>query len=214
MVSNGITIAKDTSIPSQVLSAQNDLNTNLAILVKIWTQTLDSFNANLFNGSDSNNKILHDMITDGKVLEAGFQEDQLLVQQSIEKAIYGYLIPQAWPLSNKDLHPFVVYVPPFLPPTATARQAYTIHSDAQAPCGTVNPLSQWIDDKDASPNFVCYNGNEYYLMSVSDLSASCTDGGDGMGTSCTDNTFYPLPGVSDLDGNNWGGVTRDDFVAG
>ncbi len=108
LVSNGITIAKDTSIPSQVLSAQNDLNTNLDILVKTWTKTLDTFNSQLFNGSDSSNKALYGMITQGKVLEAGFQEDALFVQQSIEKAIYGYLIPQAWPKSNLDLSPVVL----------------------------------------------------------------------------------------------------------
>ena len=120
LVSNGITIAKDTSIPSQVLSAQNDLNANLAILIKTWTKALDTFNNQLFNGSDPSNQELYNMMTQGRVLEAGFQEDALFVQTQVERAIYGYLIPQAWPLSNLDLHPFVLYVCPEPAPTKLA----------------------------------------------------------------------------------------------
>ena len=45
-------------------------------------------------------------------------------------------------------------------------------------------------------------------------SLNCGDGGEDMAVSCSDNTLPPLPGVDKLDGTAWGGVLRDDFVAG
>ena len=93
---------------SAELTAQNDITTNVGNLVKIWSQTLNTFNQVMFNGSDSSNTELYNAITEGKVLEPGFQEDEPAMQAAIEKALYGFLIPHAWPLSNLDLHPFVV----------------------------------------------------------------------------------------------------------
>ncbi len=45
-------------------------------------------------------------------------------------------------------------------------------------------------------------------------SLNCGDGGEDMAVSCSSNTLPPLPGVEKLDGKAWGGVIRDDFVAG
>ena len=40
------------------------------------------------------------------------------------------------------------------------------------------------------------------------------NGGEDIAVSCTPNTLPVLPGVDKLDGKAWGGVIRDDFVAG
>lgn len=90
------------------LTAQNDLSTNLGNLVKIWDQTIDTYNQDLFNGSDASNTMLYNMITGGKVLEPGFSEDEPTVQKSLGNSIYGFLIPQAWPLSNLNIRPVVM----------------------------------------------------------------------------------------------------------
>jgi len=50
-------------------------------------------------------------------------------------------------------------------------------------------------------------------MAASGISVDCTGGGD-TGTACTNRNFNVLPGLNTLGGNNWGGVIRDDFVAG
>ena len=78
-------------------------------MVTTWEKAIDTYNQQLFNGSESSIDMLHTQITEGHVLEAGFQEDG--IQAAMEKAIYGFLIPQAWSLSNKDLNPVVMYVP-------------------------------------------------------------------------------------------------------
>ena len=86
----------------------NELNANLASIVKAWQTTVDVNNQQLFNGSIASIGMLHNEITQGIVLEAGFQQDDLLLQNSIEKAIYGYLIPKAWSLSNEGIGPVVM----------------------------------------------------------------------------------------------------------
>ena len=243
-VSNGITIAKDTSISGATLSAQNDLNTNLGNLIKIWTVTIDQYNKYVFNGTDSSISALYNSVDVGKVLEPGFSEDELDVQNTLEKTIYGFLIPQAWPLSNLDIFPVVVYVTahplPFptpllagiscrclrfcssIPlPFASARwRLILVHpnSDAKAPCGTPNPIDQYISGDDGLASYVCYDGGLYYLVGATGGagdSLDCGDsGGDGTAVACTDNTLPVMPGVDQLDGKAWGGVLRDDLVAG
>lgn len=115
VVSNGVTIAKDTTIPGAQLTAQNSLSTNLGNLVKTWDATVDTFNKNLFDGSDKSIDMLHNMITSGKVLELGYTVNEATVQKALENSIYGFLIPQAWPLSNLKVSPVVMYVDTFSP---------------------------------------------------------------------------------------------------
>ena len=58
-------------------------------LVKVWSQTLDIYNQDMFNGTDPSKTELYNAITEGKVLEPGFQEDELDAQKAIERAVYG-----------------------------------------------------------------------------------------------------------------------------
>ena len=44
----------------------------------------------------------------GKALSSGFTIDDPTAVNAVEAAIFEYLIPQAWSLSNEDLHPFVM----------------------------------------------------------------------------------------------------------
>lgn len=91
-----------------------------------------------------------------------------------------------------------------------------MHSDAQAPCGTQNPIEQYVSDEDGIASYVCYNGGLYYLLGVTTGagdSLNC-NGGEDIAVSCMPNTLPVLPGVDKLDGKAWGGVIRDDFVAG
>ena len=90
-------------------------------------------------------------------------------------------------------------------------------SDAQAPCGTQNPIEQYVSDEDGLASYVCYNGGLYYLLGVTTGagdSLNCNGGSDGTAISCLPNTLPVLPGVDKLDGKAWGGVIKDDFVAG
>ncbi|CAF9932295.1 MAG: hypothetical protein HETSPECPRED_008325 [Heterodermia speciosa] len=196
LVSNGVTISKDTGLSGAVIEATNELNANLASMVKAWTTTLDVYNQQLFNGSDASNTLLFTQIDEGKVLEAGFQQDDLMIQNAMEKAVYGYLIPQAWSLSNGQISPVVV--------------------DSGAACGTIDPVKKYISVDIGDASFVCYNNIIYYLVGASGLVDDCF--GSAEDNELCDSTLAPslkaLPGLGELDGNQWGGVLKDDFIIG
>lgn len=108
VVSSGVSIVKDTTVPGAKLTNQNSLSTNLGNLVKTWDETVNAYNKHIFDGSDDSNKMLYNMITGGKVLEPGFTVNTGDVQLALEKTIYGFLIPQAWPRSNRNVKPVVM----------------------------------------------------------------------------------------------------------
>jgi len=50
-------------------------------------------------------------------------------------------------------------------------------------------------------------------MTASGLSAKCTHPSCGIGH-CTTNFFTVPPGIKSMDGSAWGGITKQDLVAG
>lgn len=80
-------------------------------MVSTFSNTINIYNEQIFNGSDSSNSLLFNHITKGQVLQADIEKDEPLIISSIERAIFGLLIPQAWSLSNMGLKPVVLYAP-------------------------------------------------------------------------------------------------------
>ena len=89
--------------------------TSCSAVVQFWYSTIDSLNESLFNGTSASIDILHNLMTDGKLLETSFQvpSDQEITQ-IVEKAIFGLLIPLTWTLSP-DTHNAVYVVDPSIP---------------------------------------------------------------------------------------------------
>ena len=97
-------------VSGQKLDSAFTLEQNVGVLVDTWTKAMDVTNQNLFDGSDASVKELWGQISDGKVLEAGYALDEVFVQNTVEKAIYAWLTPQAWMMGNEGYHPVVVCV--------------------------------------------------------------------------------------------------------
>jgi hypothetical protein len=70
-------------------------------------------------------------------------------------------------------------------------------------CDGLDP-APYLSESDGQASFVCYNNQGYWIADFQDKS------GD-FGSPCDPSL---LPGLTSLDGTNWGGVTRDDIVAG
>jgi len=49
-------------------------------LIKLWQHTVTALNTQLFNGSDGSISLLHNMISDGKLLEPKLTRNDLEVQ--------------------------------------------------------------------------------------------------------------------------------------
>ena len=61
--------------------------------------------------------------------------------------------------------------------------------------------------------YECVNGKIYYISAVSGKQNECVAPGGGT-PYCTNRKLAGAPGVTSLDGNNWGGVTKGDVIGG
>lgn len=162
-------------------------------MTDVWYNTVDSLNKKIFDGSDESIKILGDMMADGKLLERGNTVSDPDIQKYLEGAIFGYLIPRAWSLGKT--YPFVL--------------------DSGAPCGAINPVDQHLPDDVAATTWTCVDDKLYYLLAPYGDSFYCNPSGDGQGVGpCYDGDYSAPEGLDKLDGKAWGGVTKDDFIAG
>lgn len=115
------------------------------------------------------------------------------IQTYIKKAIYAWLIPNAWSLSNEGFHPFIL--------------------DSGERCTGGNPLPKYLSDETAEKTSVCYNEHVYYFVSASGKHRTCSTGPGGI-VICVANKFTALPGMKALDDGTYGEVTKADLVAG
>jgi len=171
------------------VAATYDLATNVGNMITMWSAAVAVYNKNLFNGSPASIALLHTLISPGKVLQAGFGIDEGNTTLLIERAIYGNLIPRAWARSNEDLNPFIL--------------------NSELPCSTQDPFKSHLDPAVGKSNSVCYNGMLYYLLQVSGKYRPCVSQ-----KHCKHGKFTALPGAKTLDGSQWGGISKDDFVVG
>ena len=87
-------------------------------------------------------------------------------------------------------------------------------SDVGQPCGTKHPIQEYVKNIAGEQAYVCYDNKIYYLMSVTTGAGDSLTCLDGEAAVCSPATFPTLPGIDQLDGQKWGGVTKDDFLAG
>ncbi|KAI9688659.1 MAG: hypothetical protein M1822_001016 [Bathelium mastoideum] len=191
IVSNGVTLIKDTSDATQELNNQNALDTNMGNMVGLWESTMSTYASDLFNGTDTNS--LFNVIKNGQMIsyDKGDLTGETIIGY-VAGAIFARLIPAAWQLSNANLGTLII--------------------DSQTPCGTVNPLPKDIDPTVGSKNWVCVNNGLYYLLGATGQSRNCLV--SRYGTECYNNVYSALPGVDQLNNPQFGGITLQDLVIG
>ncbi|PQE05711.1 FG-GAP repeat domain-containing protein [Rutstroemia sp. NJR-2017a BVV2] len=193
IISGSLTITKDTSIGGVKLSVQNNLEEAMSNLLAYWLKAMIALNDNLFSGSTSSLKSLTLLIKDGHVLNFIEKPGDNTIRDFIEQALFAWLIPKAWSLSNEGFYPVIL--------------------DSGEACSDANPLDKYISDDTAKETSVCYEGHLYYFVSASGKYDDCrpNPGGDG----CGDGTYFKtLPGMAALDAGTYGKVTKTDLVQG
>jgi hypothetical protein len=133
----------------------------------------------------SNTALLSSMIKDGVFLMATVPTD-LDIQAIIFKSTFAILIPFAWGLVDDGV--FIL--------------------DPGIACGAALPNDIHITPAGASLTGACVGNKQYYVAGVSGTSRSCDSNG------CVDSSFALVPGLSSLDGKNWGGVTLNHIITG
>ncbi|WKT51246.1 hypothetical protein QSH57_016216 [Fusarium oxysporum f. sp. vasinfectum] len=196
MVTNSITIAKDTLKDDSALSAENSISTRLNAIVTIWQAEIVSMNEQLFNGSKENTDLLFTAITDGQMLETKHQDIGVdAIQAFVSKALFAELVPLAWQLSSSELGPVVI--------------------DSEQGCGD-KPDVKHMSSKSYGSSGVCVDSKMYYLIGCTGEARTCDESHGSFNPGCTDNFFSSLPGLDDLTGSEtaFGGLTKEDIVNG
>jgi len=163
-------------------------------VLNAWSNVTAQSLANMWNGTlDDNLTTLSNLVANGQFFAGKGIHPPLVspadslnaLKSSIKTAYYGYAIPALWSVSGT--YPFVV--------------------DAGYSCSGNTPngdIDDYMDSSNQSATFACVNGNSYYLASATGDST-----GDGEGS-----PFVQPPGLSQLDGNGWGGITVQELVTG
>ncbi|KAK3934190.1 hypothetical protein QBC46DRAFT_300262 [Diplogelasinospora grovesii] len=204
IIATGVSIAKDLTQSAGGSSGpwtpekQAEFSNYMGQVINAWGNVTSGALKSLFNGSDDTLVTLTSLIANGQFVEGATgtssavypatTEDTLTdtqLENSIAKAFFGYAIPALWSVSG--VAAFVM--------------------DSGFPCGTVDPVSQYLDADTMHSTWGCYDGKLYYLAYPDGNSQSCSD-------ECTDSLFSAPPGLDSLDGNNFGGITLNDLITG
>ena len=104
----GIGLAKDlasTDESKDELETQNELSSRLAVIVKIWRESIVNYAAMIFGGEERNLDLLGRVIANGKMIAEDTEVvDIISHSEAIERSLYAILIPMAWKVSAQDVN--------------------------------------------------------------------------------------------------------------
>ncbi|RDW87891.1 hypothetical protein BP5796_03585 [Coleophoma crateriformis] len=221
LVSNSVTLFKDNTEATSILNTQNTLSDFISTAVGLWVQNIEDLNSAIFDGT--NTTLISTLINDGLSLDgnsATSGASTASIQTTMERALYGYLLPEAWAASTDGDLAFIA--------TTNGVPGDGSGCDGWEPWLT----SYWSTDDTGSPvltamtetlanaNFVCNKADNsaYWLMNIIDQAPEgCrpTTLPASIGNiPCKTPRLSSLPGADKLDGTAWAGVTQEDLVAG
>ena len=137
---------------------------------------------------------LYNMIKDAKFFGFSGLPSDYSLDTFVEKALYAYLIPQAWSLEGSG---------PFVLDTET-------DCDNGQPTASASYMYEFFQDDDIKNYGYCYNGRSYYLAGAKAKDSDSYFGGDWTGS----NGFYALPGASQLNSSSTWGFSTADIIEG
>ncbi|KAF2111869.1 hypothetical protein BDV96DRAFT_602899 [Lophiotrema nucula] len=192
IIQTGLTIIGQLAVKSpNPLNIQNTLDGAVANFIA--NQAISQVGSTLFNGSDASIAALFSLIDNGQVMEPPSLPTAVELQSYVSKAIYGFLIPQAWGLSNKPIAPFIL-------------KSGTACADG------VDASVFHLTKETADATNICYE-NEFYFLVAAEGPIKCTTNICTHSTTCS-STFVAPDGLSTLDGTQWSGLIKDDFIIG
>ncbi|KAM7212489.1 hypothetical protein V8F06_012111 [Rhypophila decipiens] len=192
LIGQSVGLAKDAKkAPSPAEWTQKKLDKFSAFMGQIiegWQDINIKTLEKVLSGSDASLNVLDKLLANGNFYPKGLTpKSDLDLIKTIRKSFFAYAIPILW--FKAGYYPFII--------------------DSGAPCpGSVNPITKYMDEKVQQATGVCHNGRIYFLAMVDGDAHECTE------ADCWDNKFSMPTGLGALDGNDFGGVTKDDIVKG
>ncbi|KAK3708923.1 hypothetical protein LTR37_011253 [Vermiconidia calcicola] len=218
-IGTGFAFAKDAMEALSPLPIQNQVASYMGDIIDGSETGLSGMTDLLFNDPTA----LGDLISDGKLFALDVQRDPVDVQQGMEKNLFAALLPTVWTTGVDFSYP-VVILPDGVPQDGTGCEGLkpTEYADTVDDSETSARLGTLATGDDGwLPGFVCdeRTNTGYWLMGAkpSKTSKTCCvtiDNKQACDT-CPGGSSVPisdLRGIGTLDGNNWGGLTKDEVV--
>jgi hypothetical protein len=157
--------------------------------------------ADIFDGSDASIATLGATIANGAMVGTdGTPSDSVsnaggVLTGLLTRGLYAFAISQIWPQSGN----------------------YAFVLDSGSACGTVDPLPAYMSSDTMHKTWACYQGKLYYLVypaAASSTACSPNCEGETCSPGCGNSFFSPPPGIDNLDGTKYAGVTISDLISG
>jgi hypothetical protein len=153
----------------------------------------------LFDGQDEGIDALTAAIQDGHLISGSggaiaktfMDKLQFNLEDDITKAFYGMAIPAVW--------------------YAAGNAAFIINSGYR--CGVVDPLGDYLDTDTMHKTAVCVDGDLFYIGSPQGVATNC-NAASPLHQQCDNTKFSIPPGLTKLDGNDWGKLKYEEIVTG
>ncbi|ETS75025.1 hypothetical protein PFICI_13509 [Pestalotiopsis fici W106-1] len=191
MIGQSIGLAKDLkSAPKAgdwTPEKQATFSAYMGQVIEGWEDITAKSLKKIFDGSDASLAVLDKLLANGALYPMGPDPtSDLDLFKNIRKSFFAYAIPILW--FRAGYYPFII--------------------DSGAACGTSNPITKYMTEDVQRQTGVCYNNRIYFLAMVEGDPQECTE------VDCEDRKFAAPQGITSLDGKDYGGLTRDDIVAG
>ncbi|KAM7183708.1 hypothetical protein V8F20_012513 [Naviculisporaceae sp. PSN 640] len=190
MIGQSIGLAKDAKGPPKPENwkpaDQDRFSAYMGEVIHGWQNITVKSLEKMLSGNSESLPILDKLLANGAMYPKGLTpKSDTDLSRNIRKTFFGYAIPILW--QRAGYYPFII--------------------DSGAPCpGSVNPITKYMSEDTQSKTGYCYRGTIWYLAMPDGDAEECVESG------CFENKFSAPTGLAALNGEDYGGLTKDDII--
>jgi hypothetical protein len=214
-----ILLDQGISIPRQLLpggsdpqwtpEARGEFSAYMGQVINGWAN-ITSIALQTLLGGETQDELdaIWDLIADGKLIEGSsdikapdIKNLETELRANILKCVFGFTIPAVWRAAGT--HAFII--------------------DTESDCGSatdhyLKDMEQYLDKYTMKATGECIDGKQFYLVYPDGDAKECECVHKATGGACewycADNTFSSPPGLSTLNGTNFGNISKRDLILG
>lgn len=202
-----INIIKDSSSALDKLKVQNSLASFLSETVQSWIDSAQTMAKHVF---EEDALLGYYSFVNAKTWDPNAKVTPLDVTHDVQQSLYAYMMPIGWKLATET------EIGAFIATADGLNKNGNGCGDYDAPKDNGGTEIAFFDKNVMQDNFVCVDGTPYWLLNIQRTGKpknQCSTNFLSQGScSFTPPLVHSLPGVDQLDGNKFGGVTKEMLV--
>ncbi|KAF2098318.1 hypothetical protein NA57DRAFT_57479 [Rhizodiscina lignyota] len=208
-VAQSLNILKDSSDALDKLKVQNTMSSFLSQTVQQWMNSTETMTKHIF---EEDAVLGYYSFVNGKSWDPNSQVSALDVTQSVEQTLYAYMAPIGWKLATSE------EIGAFIATADELNKNGDGCGDYDKPTDNGGTVTANWDDDIMSKTLVCLDGTAYWLVNLQRSQKPRDQCSSTPAISPGVCSFVPpevkmLPGVDQMDGQKWGGLTKEILVA-